>query len=67
MEMIIKEGKNEIEILNSILEDQKLNNEDIVYIKNEKKAGLFKGNIVEVIVYKKEDIYKEVKEYLNAQ
>lgn len=64
MEMIIKEGKIEEEVLNNILEENKLDKNDIIYKTTTKKAGLFKGNVVEVTVYPKDSIYNEIKEFL---
>ena len=65
MEKITKTGKDFEETLNLICEENNLSKDNIVYKKGEVKKALFKGETTEVIVYKKEDIYKEAKEFLN--
>lgn len=65
MEKISKTGKDFDQTLNEILEENNLNKEDVVYTTGEVKKGLFKGETKEVIVYKKEDIYTLVKNYLS--
>ena len=64
MEKISKTGKIFDETLNDILKENNLSKEDIVYTAGEIKKGLFKGEVKEVIVYKKEDIYSFAKEFL---
>ena len=64
MEKIIKSGKVAEDILESIYEEHTLSKEDIVYLKNDIKKGLFKNETIEIIAYKKIDIYKLVKDYL---
>lgn len=65
MEKIIKEGKDFKETLIDILEENNWNKEDVIYTSREKKGKLFQGNVIEVIVYSKSNIYDEVKEYLS--
>ena len=64
MEKISKTGKNFDETLEQICEENNLTKEDIVYRTGEVKKGLFKGETTEVIVYKKDDIYNLIKEFL---
>lgn len=65
MEKIIKTGKVFEDTLETILTENNLTKDEVFYIKGEVKKALFKGETVEVIVYKKEEIYNLVKEYLN--
>ena len=65
METLSKVGKNVEETLEEILKENELKKEDVIYTSTLKKGGLFKGNNYEVVVTKKQDIAKEVKEYLN--
>ncbi|MBE6155590.1 MAG: KH domain-containing protein [Firmicutes bacterium] len=64
MERISKTGKDFENTLNEILEENKLDKENVIYLTGEVKKGLFKGETTEVIVYKKEDIYSFAKDYL---
>lgn len=64
MEKITKTGKDFEETLNELLEENNLTKNDVVYREGEVKKGLFKGTSIEVVVYKKEDIYALAKEYL---
>ena len=64
MATITKEGKETETVLNSILEENDLKKEDIIYQTETKKGKLFKGDTVVVTVIKKEDIYGEIKDYL---
>ena len=64
MEKISKTGKNFEDTLNQILEENDLTKEDVIYATGEVKKGLFKGETTEVIVYKKDEIYSFIKEYL---
>jgi spoIIIJ-associated protein len=64
MEKITKSGKDFEETLNQICEDNNLDKNDIIYRAGEVKKGLFKGETTEVIVYKKEDVYNLIKEFL---
>ena len=64
MATITKEGKETEAVLNSILEENDLKKEDIIYQTETKKGKLFKGDTVVVTVIKKEDIYGEIKDYL---
>ena len=64
MEKITKTGKNFDETLEQICEENNLTKEDIVYRTGEVKKGLFKGETTEVIVYKKDDIYNLIKDFL---
>ena len=65
MEKISKLGKDFDITLETILYENKLSKDDVVYRTGEVvKKGLFKGEQTEVIVYKKEDIYKEAKDFL---
>ena len=64
MEKITKTGKNFDETLEQICEENNLLKEDIIYRTGEVKKGLFKGETTEVIVYKKDDIYNLIKDFL---
>ena len=64
MEKIVKTGKNLEEILNEILLANELSKEEIIYSSSVAKKSLFKGETIEVSVYKKEDIYNFAKEFL---
>lgn len=64
MEKISKEGKNISDVFNEILEENNLNQNDVIYTSTTKKGKLFKGDSVEVIVFKKEELISEAKEYL---
>ena len=64
MERISKTGKDFEDTLNVILEENNLTKEEVIFTKGEIKKGLFKGETVEVIVYKKEDLYSFAKEFL---
>ncbi|MEG1892832.1 MAG: RNA-binding cell elongation regulator Jag/EloR [Bacilli bacterium] len=64
MEKITKEGKVFEEVLGEILKENHLEEKDVFYKQNEKKGGLFKGSTIEVIVYKKDDVYHEIEDYL---
>lgn len=64
MEKISKIGKNYDETLEQILTENKLTKEEVISKIGEKKKALFKGETVEVIVYKKEDLYSMAKEFL---
>lgn len=64
MEKIIKEGKTTEEVLNDFYQETNLTKGDIVYTSALKNKKLFKGETYEVIIYKKEDIYEMVKNYL---
>lgn len=64
MEKISKKGKVFEDTLNELLEENNLTREEVIYTSGETKKGLFKGETVEVIVYKKEEIYTYAKEFL---
>ena len=64
MEKITKVGKNFDETLESILSENNLLKDEIIYTKGETKKSLFKGESQEVIVFKKSDIYESAKEFL---
>lgn len=64
MEKITKTGKNYDETLELILTENKLTKDEVISKAGEKKKALFKGETVEVIVYKKDDIYTLAKEFL---
>lgn len=64
MEKIIKEGKEIEVVLEEILNENKLSKDDILYTSNLKKGKLFQGTTYEVIVYTKEEINNEIKNYL---
>lgn len=64
MEKIIKEGKTTEEVLNEFYQETNLTKEDIVYTSALKEKKLFKGETYEVVIYKKDDIYEMVKEFL---
>ena len=65
MEKIIKEGKTVEEVLATILKENNVAKEDIVYTTTNKKGKLFQGALVEVTAYLKKDIYEEIKSYLS--
>lgn len=64
MEKISKIGKNFDDTLEALLSENNLEKDDIIYKSGEVKKGLLGGTSIEVIAYKKEDIYSFVKEYL---
>ena len=64
MEKISKVGKNFDDTLEEILKDNNLKKEEVIYTTGETKKSLFKGETVEVIVYKKSDIYNSIKDFL---
>lgn len=64
MEKISKTGKNFDDTLIALLEENNLTKTDIVYKAGDIKKGLFKGETIEVIAYKKTDICAFAKEYL---
>lgn len=64
MERINSVGKTFDDALTTLLEDNNLTKEDIIYKSGEVRKGLFKGETTEVIAYKKEEIYSFVKDYL---
>ena len=63
MEKISKVGKNFDETLEELLNDNNLKKEEVIYTTGETKKSLFKGEQVEVIVYKKSDIYASIKDF----
>ena len=64
MATITKEGKELDSVLESILEENNLKKEDVIYTSETKKGKLFKGDTVIVTVIQKDDIYAEIKDYL---
>ena len=64
MEKISKIGKNFETVFEEILTENNLTQEEVIYKTNEIKKGLFKSANVEVVIYKKSDIYDFVKEFL---
>ncbi len=64
MEKISKIGKNFDETLEEILTENNLKKEDVIYTTGETKKSLFKGEQVEVIVFKKSEIYASIKDFL---
>ena len=64
MEKISKSGKNFDTTLNEILDENNLSIDEVIYSSDKIKKGLFKGETIEVVVYKKEDIYSFIKDYL---
>ena len=64
MEKIIKIGKTFDDTLTSLLEENNLTKDDIIYKIHETKKALFKGETTEIIAYKKDDIYSFIKDYL---
>lgn len=64
MEKIIKSGKNFEDTLAEILKENELTQDEVIYKTGETKKGLFKSSTVEVIVYKKADIYNFAKDFL---
>ena len=65
MEKISKEGKNEEEVLSEILNENNLTKDDVIYKTTTKKGKLFKSGIINVDVYKKEELNEEIKDFLN--
>ena len=64
MEKITKEGKELETVLASILEENNLTKEEVIYTYQEKKGKLFQGSLIEVTVYPKKNILDEIKIYL---
>ena len=64
MEKITKEGKELETVLASILEENNLTKEEVIYTYQEKKGKLFQGSLIEVTVYPKKNILDEIKVYL---
>ncbi len=64
MEKLVKEAKTIEEALEKINEENNLTSSDYIYTKEKVKGKLFKGESVKATVYKKEDIYTEIKKYL---
>ena len=64
MEKIVKEGKDIETILNELLNENKLIKEEILWTTKEKKGKLFKGNLIEITAYKKEDINNTIKNFI---
>ena len=64
MATITKEGKELDSVLESILEENNLKKDDVIYTSETKKGKLFKGDTVIVTVIQKDDIYAEIKDYL---
>lgn len=64
MEKITKEGKELEVVLTSLLEENNLTKDDVVYTHQSKKGKLFQGNLVEVTIYPKKSIIEEIKNYL---
>lgn len=57
-------GKEYETVLKEALESLNLKEEDVIIYKEEKKGGLFKGNIVELTITPLTDVLDFVKEYL---
>ena len=64
MEKIVKEGKDIDTLLNELLEENDLKKEEILWTTKEKKGKLFKGNLIEITAYKKEDINNTIKNFI---
>ena len=65
MEIIVKEGKELEEVLESICSENNVTKDDFYYHYTEKKNGLFNKNVVfEVTAYLKSEILNYIKEYL---
>ena len=64
MERISKIGKNFDETLEELLTENNLKKEEVIYTTGETKKSLFKGEQVEVIVFKKSEIYASIKDFL---
>ena len=64
MELIIKEGKTEEDIIEGILEDKQIKKEDIMYKTEKKKGGLFKGEVIVVKAALLSDIQEYIKTFL---
>ena len=65
MEIIVKDGKELEEVLESICSENNVTKDDFYYHYTEKKNGLFNKNVViEVTAYLKSEILNYIKEYL---
>lgn len=64
MEKIVKTGKELDVVLSDFFEETNLTKDDIIYSVSETKKGLFKGSSLEVNIYKKEDVYSYIKNFL---
>lgn len=64
MERISKTGKNFNDTLESLLNDNNLEKNEIIYKSEDVKKGLFKSESVEVIAYKKSDVCAFAKDFL---
>jgi len=65
MELYIYEGKEEKVVLAKALEDLSLTEDDILYKKEIKKGGLFKGAGVKLFIVKIIDIQEYLKDFLS--
>lgn len=65
MEIFIYEGKDEQIVLNKALEDLKVTEAEILYKKEDKKGGLFKGASVKLTIIKLSDIQNYLKDLLS--
>ena len=65
MELFIYEGKEEKTVLAKALEDLKVKEDEIVYRKEDKKGGLFKGSSVRLTIVKTFDIQEYLKSLLS--
>ncbi|MFA5602322.1 MAG: RNA-binding cell elongation regulator Jag/EloR [Bacilli bacterium] len=59
------EGKNEEEVLEKAVKELKVQENDLIIKKIDKKGGFLKGKKIEAIVIKKDDVVNYIKEYLN--
>ena len=66
MELYVYEGKDESQVFAKALEDLELTENDILYKKEEVKAGLFKGTNIKFSIIKLTDVQTYLKELLSS-
>jgi len=66
MELYVYEGKDAAGVLAKALEDLKLTENDIIYKKEEKKGGLFKGTSFKYSIVKLTDVGSYLKDLLSS-
>lgn len=64
MELLSKQGKSEEEALSSVLEELETTKDEILYKKEHKKGGLFKGETIIISAIKVSDVQNYIKEFL---
>jgi len=65
MKLSVFEGKDYEQLLEETLKSLNVSEKDVLFKKNEKKGGLFKGTITELKLIKVEDVAEYIKQYLN--